>query len=217
MDRSALFTNTNPALALLSGPVRAWFEAAFPEGPTPAQELAWPPIAAGEHVLLVSPTGTGKTLAAFLSILDRLFRAHESGTLAPGLRCVYISPLRSLNYDIERNLSTPLEGIRERLDCEKSPVRVGVRTGDTSAYRAPQAARSAAPRADHDAREPVALTESIELAGALAGRRAHRRRRSSRSGTDQARGRPGGVARAVGGPRQARTDSRRAVGDVPPR
>ena len=133
MDQSAFSANTNPALALLCGPVRAWFESAFPEGPTPAQELAWPSIAAGEHVLLVSPTGTGKTLAAFLAILDRLFRAHESGTLAPGLRCVYVSPLRSLNYDIERNLSTPLEGIRERLDCEKGPVRVGVRTGDTSA------------------------------------------------------------------------------------
>ena len=135
MEQSAYSANTNPALALLCGPVRAWFSAAFPEGPTPAQVLAWPFIAAGEHVLLVSPTGTGKTLAAFLSILDRLFRAHESGTLAPGLRCVYVSPLRSLNYDIERNLNTPLEGIRERLGCEKGPVRVGVRTGDTSAYQ----------------------------------------------------------------------------------
>ena len=67
------------------GPVRDWFAAAFPGGPTPAQRLAWPPIAAGENVLLVSPTGTGKTLAAFLAILDRLFRAHAGGTLAPGL------------------------------------------------------------------------------------------------------------------------------------
>jgi ATP-dependent helicase Lhr and Lhr-like helicase len=135
MDFSPFSANTNSPLALLSDPVRAWFGAAFPEGPTPAQELAWPLIAGSEHVLLVSPTGTGKTLAAFLSIIDRLVRAHESGTLAPELRCVYVSPLRSLNYDIERNLSTPLEGIRQRLDCAKSPVRVGVRTGDTSAYR----------------------------------------------------------------------------------
>ncbi len=134
MSFSTFSPSTIPALALFTTPVRAWFQAAFPEGPTPAQELAWPPIAAGEHVLLVSPTGTGKTLAAFLAILDRLFRAHESGTLATGLRCVYVSPLRSLNYDIERNLSTPLEGIGQRLGCEKSPVRVGVRTGDTSAY-----------------------------------------------------------------------------------
>jgi ATP-dependent helicase Lhr and Lhr-like helicase len=134
MNQSAFATETSAALALLSGPVRAWFEAAFPEGPTPAQERSWPAIAAGEHVLLVAPTGTGKTLAAFLSILDRLFRAHEAKKLTAGLRCVYISPLRSLNYDIERNLSTPLAGIGQRLECETSPVRVGVRTGDTSAY-----------------------------------------------------------------------------------
>ncbi len=122
------------ALALLSGPVRGWFTDTFAHGPTPAQERAWPPIAAGEHVLLVSPTGTGKTLAAFLAILDRLFREHEAGTLAPGLRCVYVSPLRSLSYDVEHNLKLPLEEIRRRLNCDRCPVRVGVRTGDTSAH-----------------------------------------------------------------------------------
>ncbi len=119
---------------LLSEPVRAWFESAFPEGPTPGQELAWPLISAGENVLLVAPTGTGKTLAAFLAVLDRLFRERDAGTLAPGLRCVYVSPLRSLNYDIERNLAAPLEGIARRLELERSPIKVGVRTGDTSAY-----------------------------------------------------------------------------------
>lgn len=118
----------------LSGAVRSWFAGAFPEGPTPVQERAWPPIAAGEHVLLVSPTGTGKTLAGFLAILDRLFRAHSEGTLGPGLRCVYVSPLRSLGYDIERNLSIPLEEIRQRLGLAESPVRVAVRTGDTAAH-----------------------------------------------------------------------------------
>jgi ATP-dependent Lhr-like helicase len=122
------------AVSLLSGPVRAWFEQAFPEGPTPGQALAWPRIAAGEHVLLIAPTGTGKTLAAFLAVLDRLFREGEAGTLSPGLRCVYVSPLRSLNYDIERNLAAPLEEIARRLGLDASPIRVGVRTGDTSAY-----------------------------------------------------------------------------------
>ena len=122
------------ALGSLSGPVRDWFAGAFPEGPTPAQSLAWPPIAAGEHMLLVSPTGTGKTLAGFLAILDRLFRRHAEGTLSPGLRCVYISPLRSLGYDIERNLAIPLAAIERLLGCGESPIRVGVRTGDTSAY-----------------------------------------------------------------------------------
>jgi len=126
---------SNHALALLSGPVREWFTNSFPQGPTPAQERAWPPIAAGEHLLLISPTGTGKTLAAFLAILDRLFREHAAGSLAPGLRCVYISPLRSLSYDIEHNLKLPLDEIRDRLKCEHSPIRVGVRTGDTPAYQ----------------------------------------------------------------------------------
>ena len=121
-------------LTLLSGPVRAWFQNAFPDGPTPAQNRAWPAIAADAHVLLVAPTGTGKTLAAFLAILDRLFRQYVAGTLKPGVQCVYVSPLRSLNYDIERNLSIPLEGIGRRLGCVQSPIMVGVRTGDTSAY-----------------------------------------------------------------------------------
>ena len=127
-------TEARDALGSLSGPVRDWFAGAFPEGPTPAQRLAWPPIAAGEHMLLVSPTGTGKTLAGFLAILDRLFRRHAEGTLSPGLRCVYISPLRSLGYDIERNLAIPLAAIERLLGCGESPIRVGVRTGDTSAY-----------------------------------------------------------------------------------
>jgi ATP-dependent Lhr-like helicase len=121
------------ALAALAGPVRDWFTATFPGGPTAAQRLAWPAIAAGEHLLLIAPTGTGKTLAAFLAIVDRLIREHQAGALAPGLRCLYVSPLRSLGYDIERNLSEPLEAIREALGLASSAVSVGVRTGDTSA------------------------------------------------------------------------------------
>jgi ATP-dependent Lhr-like helicase len=126
-------THDSGALAALSVPVRHWFAAAFPGGPTAAQELAWPAIAGREHVLLIAPTGTGKTLAAFLAILDGLFRDHAAGVLEPGLRCLYVSPLRSLSYDIERNLSEPLEGIRRRLGNEGRGVSVGVRTGDTSA------------------------------------------------------------------------------------
>lgn len=127
----------NPAGSLdaLTGSVRAWFDRAFPDGPTPAQRLAWPVIAKGEHLLLTSPTGTGKTLAAFLAILNKLFHEHVECRLDPGLRAVYLSPLRSLNHDVERNLSTPLEAIRGDLGLTKSPVGIGVRTGDTSAYR----------------------------------------------------------------------------------
>src|SRR3954465_2834930 len=125
--------DTKDALAALAGPVRDWFGATFPGGPTPAQQLAWPLMAAGEHLLLIAPTGTGKTLAAFLAILDEMHREHAAGTLTPGLRCVYICPLRSLGYDIERNLADPLEAIRRASGWETSPVTVGVRTGDTTA------------------------------------------------------------------------------------
>ena len=105
-------------LGSLSPATRSWFERAF-GGPTPAQELAWPAIATGEHVLVQAPTGSGKTLAAFLHGIDRL-----NDTPAEGLRLLYVSPLKALNYDIERNLRGPLAGLR-------SELAVGVRTGDT--------------------------------------------------------------------------------------
>ena len=105
-------------LATLSPGTRAWFERAF-SGPTPAQELAWPAIASGGHVLVQAPTGSGKTLAAFLLGIDRL-----NPSPGEGLRLLYVSPLKALNYDIERNLRGPLAGIG-------SALTVGVRTGDT--------------------------------------------------------------------------------------
>src|SRR3954451_17591921 len=106
------------ALAVFSPATRAWFERAF-EGPTPAQGKGWPAIAPGAHSLIQAPTGSGKTLAAFLYAIDRL-------TAAPGdgLRVLYVSPLKALNYDVERNLRGPLAGLQ-------SPLRVAVRTGDT--------------------------------------------------------------------------------------
>jgi ATP-dependent helicase Lhr and Lhr-like helicase len=99
---------------------RRWFESSFAE-PTPAQAQAWPAIAGGEHVLLSAPTGSGKTLAAFLWALDRLSDAPKGA----GVRVVYVSPLKALSYDIERNLRAPLRGIGAN-------VSVGIRTGDTS-------------------------------------------------------------------------------------
>ena len=133
MDRNGLATSTSDALDVLSSPVRAWFSDTFRGGPTPAQCLAWPAIRAAQNVLLISPTGTGKTLAAFLAILDQLFRAEVAGSLPRGIQCVYVSPLRSLNYDIERNLNKPLVGICRKLARDDNPVSVGVRTGDTNA------------------------------------------------------------------------------------
>ncbi|MFL5849083.1 MAG: DEAD/DEAH box helicase, partial [Solirubrobacteraceae bacterium] len=116
--------------------VRDWFEAAF-AAPTPAQEQAWPAIASGEHVLISAPTGSGKTLAAFLWGIDRL----AGDPLPEGerrTRLVYVSPLKALAYDIERNLRAPLRGIGASLD-------VAIRTGDT-----PQRERAAMRRKPPD-------------------------------------------------------------------
>jgi ATP-dependent helicase Lhr and Lhr-like helicase len=105
-------------LSCFSSETRVWFESTFEE-PTPAQALGWPAIASGGHTLIQAPTGSGKTLAAFLYGIDRL-NSEAKG----GLRLLYVSPLKALNYDIERNLRGPLAGL-------KSELRVAVRTGDT--------------------------------------------------------------------------------------
>jgi ATP-dependent Lhr-like helicase len=107
-------------LSVFSPATRAWFERTF-AAPTPAQAGGWPAIASGSHVLIQAPTGSGKTLTAFLYALDRLDAAPGAG-----LRVLYVSPLKALNYDIERNLRGPLAGL-------ESAVRVAVRTGDTPA------------------------------------------------------------------------------------
>src|SRR5947208_15051809 len=109
-------------LATFTQPVRDWFTRAFAQ-PTPAQSQAWPAIARGEHVLLSAPTGSGKTLAAFLWGLDRLV-AEPVPEDAKRTRLVYVSPLKALSYDIERNLRAPLRGIG-------GGVSVAIRTGDT--------------------------------------------------------------------------------------
>jgi ATP-dependent Lhr-like helicase len=101
--------------------VREWFERAF-EAPTQAQAQAWPAIASGQHTLISAPTGSGKTLAAFLWALDRLVaepRGEDTKT-----RLVYVSPLKALSYDVEKNLRAPLRGIG-------ADISVAIRTGDT--------------------------------------------------------------------------------------
>jgi ATP-dependent Lhr-like helicase len=120
--------------AAFSPATRAWFEAAFP-APTPAQAGAWEAIASGEHALVVAPTGSGKTLAAFLWALDRLLTGGEPPR-EHRLRVVYVSPLKALAVDIERNLRSPLAGVRaqaDRLGIRLRDVAVAVRTGDTPA------------------------------------------------------------------------------------
>lgn len=151
------------ALDFFSPLTRAWFRATFGE-PTPPQAQGWLPIQRGEHTLILAPTGSGKTLAAFLWAIDELFRtlpnpppadaprkpsrakpaARGKKTIAAsvqdlsgeGIHLLYISPLKALNNDIERNLRVPLEGIRETAAREKihlPALRVSVRTGDTPA------------------------------------------------------------------------------------
>jgi ATP-dependent Lhr-like helicase len=127
-------SGTDP-LAPFTAPTRAWFGEAFAE-PTRAQVLGWAAIAAGHHTLLHAPTGSGKTLAAFLWCLDRLFTDAAPRPRERRLRVLYVSPLKALTYDVERNLRAPLAGIRrtaERLGQELPEVRVASRTGDTPA------------------------------------------------------------------------------------
>src|SRR5438445_4098346 len=139
--------------------VTAWFQRRFGE-PSPPQRQGWPLIAARKHTLILAPTGSGKTLAAFLACLDALIHELTSGVqvfrcsglqedsvrapehlktrtpedLNAGVRILYVSTLKALNYDIEKNLREPLAGLAEearRQGLELPEIRVGVRTGDT--------------------------------------------------------------------------------------
>jgi ATP-dependent Lhr-like helicase len=117
-------------LSLFLPPVAAWFERTL-GAPTPVQEQGWPVILAGKHTLLLAPTGSGKTLAAFLACLDHLWRQR---ILTPGVRILYVSPLKALNNDIHRNLQFPLQGIERfaaEMGFELPHLTAAVRTGDT--------------------------------------------------------------------------------------
>jgi ATP-dependent Lhr-like helicase len=121
--------------------VQAWFNKTFPAGATPAQLEAWPAIGSGRHALIAAPTGSGKTLAAFLAAIDTLAREGSAGRLQDVTRVVYVSPLKALSNDIQRNLEAPLAGISAEMIAagEYAPeIRALVRTGDT-----PQSERAA--------------------------------------------------------------------------
>jgi ATP-dependent Lhr-like helicase len=125
---------------------RAWLGERF-DAPTPVQLEGWPLLAARKHALLIAPTGSGKTLAAFLESIDRLGRLP--GDSEPGVRVLYVSPLKALVYDIERNLRAPLLGIAKEAESADAPTafrapRVAIRTGDTSAKDRRQQARNPA-------------------------------------------------------------------------
>lgn len=140
LDRPSLFDP--PSMGDFHPAVRAWFGQRFPDGPTPPQHGAWPHIRARQHTLVAAPTGSGKTLSAFLVAIDRLYKAHDRGeSTAAVARVVYVSPLKALAHDIAENLERPLleiASIAKSMGCSAPSIRVGVRSGDT-----PTSARAA--------------------------------------------------------------------------
>src|SRR6266498_1300077 len=122
-------------LELFHPAVARWFGKAFP-GPTQPQRLAWPSIKGHRNTLIAAPTGSGKTLAAFLAAIDDLVRLGIDGKLTDTTHVVYVSPLKALSNDIQKNLQIPLEGIMTELaglSLPKFGIRTLVRTGDTPA------------------------------------------------------------------------------------
>src|SRR5690242_20996282 len=114
--------------------IERWFGSRFRE-PTEPQRQAWPLIQAGRNALIAAPTGSGKTFAAFLAAIDDLVRQGLDGTLTDGIQVVYVSPLKALSNDVQKNLSEPLDEIRRALaDGNQADVdvRVLLRTGDTA-------------------------------------------------------------------------------------
>src|SRR6185369_1295265 len=130
-------------LGRFSALTREWFTGTF-SAPTAAQAEAWSAIADGDNTLVIAPTGSGKTLAAFLWAIDRLAAEPRPATAsttrlaAAGTRVLYVSPLKALAVDVERNLRTPLTGIArvaERRGVSPPQITVGVRSGDTPPAR----------------------------------------------------------------------------------
>src|SRR5574341_1319659 len=126
---------TSPVLDQFHPLVGEWFLNTFGR-PSPPQELGWPAIAAGRHTLLCAPTGSGKTLAAFLWAIDGLVRSAVNGRLEDQTSVIYVSPLKALSNDIQKNLREPLHAISRLAEDRETPlseIRVAVRTGDTPA------------------------------------------------------------------------------------
>jgi ATP-dependent Lhr-like helicase len=136
VEKLSLFTAPLPAEGFHPA-VATWFARRFPDGPTDAQAQGWARIAAGDDTLVAAPTGSGKTLAGFLVGIDRLYRAHAAGVDVAGrAQVAYVSPLKALAVDIAENLERPLReiaAVAAELGYDAPDLRVGVRTGDTTA------------------------------------------------------------------------------------
>ena len=205
------------AVQQFSEPTRTWFGAAFAE-PTPAQAGAWEAIAAGRHALVVAPTGSGKTLSAFLWSIDRLLTHRPPEDKSKRCRVLYVSPLKALAVDVERNLRAPLTGIRhtaERLG-RHGPRRA--RSASAPATPPPPTAARLTTRAarhpDHHAR--VAVPDAHQPGPRVAARRRDRdRRRGARGRRHQARRPPRAVPRAARRAARPAGPADRAVGDGP--
>ena len=136
MEETVAATSAVPnALAAFHPAVRAWFERTFGE-PSECQSAGWPAIHARRHTIIAAPTGSGKTLAAFLAAIDGLVRQGLQARLPDETQVLYISPLKALSNDIQRNLQQPLNGVQAELHARalpSVPIRTLVRTGDTPA------------------------------------------------------------------------------------
>ena len=192
MDPVSLF---HPAVA-------AWFDRSF-AAPTAAQAQAWPALQAGRHVLIAAPTGSGKTLAAFLAAIDDLVRQGLAGTLKDETQIVYVSPLKALSNDIQRNLEAPLcrhpRGLAGPGPAGGGNPHLGAHRGYRAGRARPHASPSAAHRGDHAG---IALHPArLGIRPRHARDHPHRdRRRDPRAGAEQARHASRAFARA---PRRA--------------
>ena len=133
--------------------VATWFAGRLGQ-PTEPQRLGWPEIRAGHDVLISAPTGSGKTLAAFLMAIDRLVRDARGGRLADETQVLYVSPLKALSNDVQKNLDAPLAEIAAlaaRQGVELPPIRTALRTGDTPTWERQQMSPSAAAHPGHHA------------------------------------------------------------------
>ncbi len=134
-NSTTLMINCAMARTKFHPAVAAWFQASFPR-PTSCQQAAWPAIGKGRHTLIAAPTGSGKTLAAFLCAIDDLLSQglEQGGYLEQGIQVLYVSPLKALSNDVQKNLQGPLQGIRDQLMSAGLPdvdIQAMVRTGDT--------------------------------------------------------------------------------------